>query len=158
MNISRPEEALRVRQVRKYLSLPNNGRNDIKRTEDVTSTKVTSPNTTLTAFTQLLTWRFDAERAIISLVDSDHQYFLAESTPGLDLDGPQEEWLWAGCSGSTSRGNALCDKTIEALAKSDESFAIFRVEDLKSHPEFCSMPYVEGQPGFRYYCGTPLIR
>lgn len=62
------DEERRLRQVHQYLS-PHNSHNE-KRIE---VNKVDSPDTALTAFTQLVAWRMDAQRAIVSLVDRHHQ-------------------------------------------------------------------------------------
>jgi hypothetical protein len=98
------DEERRLRQVHQYLSL-----RDAQNEKQIEITKVESPDTALTAFTQLVAWRMDAERAIVSLVDRNDQYFIAESTPTLNLRKTGDsDWLWVGCTGSTARGVALC--------------------------------------------------
>jgi hypothetical protein len=44
------------------------------------------PDTVLTAHAQLVTWRLNCQRAMVSLIDRDVQYFVAESTKTLHLD------------------------------------------------------------------------
>ena len=50
------------------------------------ASKGSKPDTVLTAHSQLVTWRLDASRAMISLIDRDVQYFVAESTKTLHID------------------------------------------------------------------------
>lgn len=58
-------------------------------------------DTVLTAHAQLVAWRLNAERAMISLIDEETQYFVAESTKTVHLndaaqyDNP-EDAIWAG--------------------------------------------------------------
>jgi hypothetical protein len=58
-----------------------------------------SPDATLTALAQLATYRLGAGRAMISLVDDNRQYVLAEATPNMSLrpeapgDAPSTLWL-----------------------------------------------------------------
>jgi hypothetical protein len=109
------QEEKRLRQVHQYLSLRDErnlrrfgvGHLD-KGEKRLEVTKIASPDTALTAFTQLVAWRMDAQRAIVSLVDRNDQvlypqtlywvkfilisqkYFMAESTPTLDLQNTSE--------------------------------------------------------------------
>lgn len=62
------DEERRLRQVHQYLSL-----RDAQNEKRIEVTKVESPDTALTAFTQLVAWRMDAQRAIVSLVDRNDQ-------------------------------------------------------------------------------------
>ena len=68
------DEERRLRQVHQYLSL-----RDAKNEKRVEVTKVESPDTALTAFTQLVAWRMDAQRAIVSLVDRNDQVLFAKT-------------------------------------------------------------------------------
>ncbi|KAG0650924.1 Signal transduction histidine-kinase [Hyphodiscus hymeniophilus] len=152
ISISEKNEEMRLRQVHQYLSL-----RDAENEKRIEITKIESPDTALTAFTQLVAWRMDAERAIVSLVDRSDQYFIAESTPTLDLTKTGDsDWLWVGCTGSTSRGVALCAQTIKA-PEPFNGYSIFFVNDLRNNPGYNHLPYVVGHPFFRYYCGTPLV-
>lgn len=76
---ARAKELARLRQVHQYLSLSTNGRNENNGASkeymssnsnaeahtplslDLSCTKRTSPNTALTAFTQLVTYKLDAQ-------------------------------------------------------------------------------------------------
>jgi hypothetical protein len=59
----------------------------------------TSRDSTLTALAQLATFRLGAGRAMISLVDDQRQYILAEATPNMSVqpgtssDTPSTLWL-----------------------------------------------------------------
>ncbi|KAF7895335.1 hypothetical protein EAF00_007149 [Botryotinia globosa] len=121
--------------------------------------KASSPNSTLTALMQLITWRLGASRAMVSVVDDNAQYFLAEATKSLDLSDSSKhdpgDDLWMGCGG-TIRSEALCAYTIEVIPEPNH-YACFSVPDLSADPRFCKLPYVAGGPRFRYYAGTPLI-
>lgn len=59
------------------------------------------PDTVLTAHAQLVAWRLNAERSMITLIDVETQYFVAESTKTLHLDGTSkhdhpDDAIWAG--------------------------------------------------------------
>jgi hypothetical protein len=98
---------------------------------DVSSSKISSLDTALTAFCQLVSWRTGTQRAMIrslilymdllsrvltcrcSVIDSDTQHFIAESTKTLDLldankHSPGDE-LWLGCS-RVSKTGRLCER------------------------------------------------
>jgi GAF domain-containing protein len=162
--VSGVSERRRVHEVRKYYlrspaDAPISGSTVVAAVSGVESTAISSPNTTLTAMVQLIAWRLDMQRAMVSVVDENAQYFLAESTKTLDLtDSSQHEdgdSLWMGCGG-TVREEALCANTIEQNAGLDQ-YACFSVNDLSKDERFCKLPYVAGAPNFRYYAGTPLL-
>jgi hypothetical protein len=80
---------------------------------NISSSKKSSPDTCLTAFAQLVAWRLGAQRAMISLIDAETQYFVAESTRTLDLvdntrHAPGDD-LWIGCS-SVDKAGRLCER------------------------------------------------
>jgi hypothetical protein len=95
----------------------------------ITSSKISSPDTSLTAFCQLVTWRTGAQRAMLrwaelqwqrrttadpdSLIDDATQYFIAESTKTVDLidntkHAPGDD-IWMGCS-TVSKAGRLCER------------------------------------------------
>ncbi|EMR90806.1 putative two-component sensor protein histidine protein kinase (dhkj) protein [Botrytis cinerea BcDW1] len=159
-------ERKRIREVRRYYkrspddppiageSVPAESPETVRSVE-----KASSPNSTLTALMQLITWRLGASRAMVSVVDDNAQYFLAEATKTLDLSDSSKhdpgDDLWMGCGG-TIRSQALCAYTIEVIPEPNH-YACFSVPDLSADPRFCNLPYVAGGPNFRYYAGTPLI-
>ncbi|TAQ89796.1 hypothetical protein B7494_g1906 [Chlorociboria aeruginascens] len=67
------KELRRLRQVHQYSFLRNEPVSGITR-NTVQATKRSTPDTAMTAFTQLLAWRLNAPRALISLVDRKDQY------------------------------------------------------------------------------------
>ncbi|PQE08430.1 hypothetical protein CJF30_00005304 [Rutstroemia sp. NJR-2017a BBW] len=101
---------------------------------EITSSKISSPDTALTSFCQLVSWRLEAQRAMISLIDAGTQYFIAESTKSLDLEDstkhqPGDE-LWLGS---------------------------FIVTDLSKDERFNQLPFVTHAPFLRLYAGVPII-
>ncbi|KAI9880255.1 MAG: hypothetical protein M1830_004600 [Pleopsidium flavum] len=125
----------------------------------VSSSQASSPNTALTAYAQLTALRLNASRAMISVIDHETQYFIAESTKTLNLlDNSKSETegdgLWLGCA-SVSAAGRLCEKTIE-LPVIPNGFQAFVVNDLSQDPRFNQLPFVTGPPFFRYYAGVPL--
>jgi len=78
---------------------------------------------------------FDAPTALISLVDSDRQWFKARV--GLDL-------------AQTPRELAFCDHTIRQSG-------VLLVEDTTTDPRFREHPLVLAAPHIRFYAGAPLV-
>lgn len=91
---------------RPYEGLPQNTGDDRERARELY--KYFSPpkgpepiDTVLTAHAQLAAWRLHAERAMISLIDEETQYFVAESTKTVHLNDAEkyddpEDAIWAG--------------------------------------------------------------
>lgn len=125
---------------------------------NVTSSQSSSPDTALTAFSQLVAWRLGVQRAMISLIDSNTQYFIAESTKTLDLldstkHAPGDD-LWIGCT-SVNKAGRLCEKTID-VPPTLGTYPVFIVSDLSKDTRFSTLPFVSGPPFLRFYAGTPL--
>ena len=84
----------RARELYKYFTPPNG---------TLSTSKTTSPDSQLVALSQLVAYRLDCQRALISLIDRDLQYFVAEATKTVDLvdssryDDPDDA-IWAGVS------------------------------------------------------------
>ncbi|ETN41489.1 uncharacterized protein HMPREF1541_03425 [Cyphellophora europaea CBS 101466] len=141
-------EALRVREARKYRPTQSpSGR----QTRDVA----------LHAMLQLIPWRLSVARALVSLIDKDLQFTIAESTKTSDIEGvrppsdPGDE-LWLGCQGSLSREDTLCQYTM-AVEAPLHGYAVFQVADLMHEPRFQHIPAVCNPPHLRFYAGTPLV-
>jgi PAS domain S-box-containing protein len=77
---------------------------------------------------------FGAPIALISLIDSDRQWFKVHR--GLAVE-------------ATRRDIAFCDHTI----RSDEPLVVL---DARADPRFATNPLVTGAPEIRFYAGTPL--
>ncbi|RKF60728.1 putative two-component sensor protein histidine protein kinase [Erysiphe neolycopersici] len=120
---------------------------DLNISSNVSSSKVSSPDTALTVFCQLTAWRMDSQRAMI------RRYFVAESTRSLDLSNSNVhapgDGLWLGCSSPLS--------TIAAAATKDEGYPHFIVDDLSKDERFNKLPFVTGAPFLKRYIGVPLI-
>ncbi|KUJ21566.1 uncharacterized protein LY89DRAFT_637378 [Mollisia scopiformis] len=133
---------------------------DININSDVTSSKISSPDTALTAFCQLTTWRTGAQRAMLSVIDSDTQYFLAESTKTVDLldnnNYAPGDGIWMGCATVTKPGR-LCERTIAVTPAKPGNYPCFIVDDLSKDERFNTLPFVTGPPFLRFYAGVPLI-
>ncbi|KAK8190037.1 uncharacterized protein BKA78DRAFT_252430, partial [Phyllosticta capitalensis] len=117
------------------------------------------PDKVLTSHAQLTCLRLDTERAVISLIDRDTQYFVAESTQTLDLEDVQEggtlaEHIWAGCQ-SVPKAGRLCEQTIKQSTANGRP-ACYEITDLSQDERFQNLPFVKGEPHFRYYVGVPL--
>lgn len=78
---------------------------------------------------------FDAPMALVSLVDSNRQFFKARA--GLDAV-------------ETGRDVSFC---AHAIAED----APLIILDAAADPRFCDNPFVTGPPFVRFYCGAPII-
>ncbi len=144
-------DSVRARELYKYYKPPPSN--------TVTSSQAESPDTILTSFAQLVAWRLGTQRAMVSLIDRETQYFVAESTKTLNLRDNQRfedpaDALWVGCAAVGKEGR-LCEKTI-ALPPVNNGFPLFEVPDLREDNRFNKLPFVTGPPFLRFYAGTPL--
>ncbi|KAF2816038.1 uncharacterized protein BDZ99DRAFT_127452 [Mytilinidion resinicola] len=146
-----PDDFVRSRELYRYFNPAQNL---------VASQSSTAPDTVLTAYAQLVAWRLNAQRSLVSLIDKEIQYFVAESTKTLSLedstlhDDPDDA-IWAGCINVPKAGR-LCEHTLQTMPTSDGSPACFEVLDLSQDPRFSQLPFVAGPPHFRYYVGVPI--
>ncbi|KAH0267953.1 hypothetical protein KCU91_g9730, partial [Aureobasidium melanogenum] len=108
---------------------------------------------------QLLCWRLGMRRALVSLINRDTQYYVAESTKTMDLhnqneyvdedDGPLS------LNASHPKTGTLCAETIKATAGSNRKPPYFEVCDLAADPKFSQLNIVE-ELKLTYYCGVPI--
>ncbi|KAK7534901.1 uncharacterized protein J3D65DRAFT_427940 [Phyllosticta citribraziliensis] len=148
------DDGSRARELYKYF-LPFNDRSPAARSASTGSV----PDKVLTSFAQLTTLRLDTDRAIISLIDRDTQYFVAESTQTLDLEDAESgttvaDHIWAGCA-SVPKAGRLCENTIRSKSSNGKP-ACYEILDLSQDERFNKLPFVQGPPHFRYYVGVPL--
>ncbi|KAJ5569003.1 CheY-like superfamily [Penicillium hetheringtonii] len=125
-----------------------------------TSTVKSSPNLVLTALTQLVAVKLGVQRAIISLIDRETLYVVAEASRSLHLGNSDSydddgDGLWMGCTRGPVDGT-LCEKTITLHPTPERKYPFFVVDDLRLHPAYCNLPCVARDPFFRFYAGTPL--
>jgi hypothetical protein len=85
-------------------------------------------------YTRLAAALFRVPTVLVSLVDSDRQWF--KSTHGLAAE-------------ETPRDRAFCS---HAILEAE----IFEVTDARVHPDFADNPLVSGPPYVRFYAGMPL--
>lgn len=145
----------RARELYQYFRPPSS--------QEADAIKLPYPDTVLQAHAQLVTWRLDVQRAMVSLIDSDTQYFVAESTKTLNLENVSVadnlmDQVWAGCV-SVPKAGRLCEHTIVQRPRQKGrqwTPAYFEVCDLSLDERFNELPFVTSEPFFRYYCGVPL--
>lgn len=120
----------------------------------------------LTAFAQLAALRLDTRRCMVSLIDSNRQYILAEATRTVSLFTPSaehvEDEVWLG-NAILNRFDAVCHHTFTSryTAKEDngnpyEAECLF-IPDCRLDPRFADRDYVKGEPGVRFYAGVPIV-
>jgi hypothetical protein len=120
-----------------------------------------SPDSTLTALTQLATLRLGVGRAMISLVDDQRQYILAEATPNLSLrpEAPEDasSKLWLG-SVSIPRNCGMCEKVlnIDIQDFTLNHYPSLIIKDIKENVEQIGRAYIK-LTSVRFYAGVPLL-
>ncbi len=78
---------------------------------------------------------FDSPTALVSVVESDHQWFLARV--GIDLEAMPRDY-------------SICSRTIM-------SDAPLILPDAREHKEFSGHPAVAMEPHIRFYAGAPIV-
>ncbi|KEQ70661.1 hypothetical protein M436DRAFT_52873 [Aureobasidium namibiae CBS 147.97] len=124
-----------------------------------------SRDTTLTAFAQLAALRLNVRRAMVSLIDSKHQYVLAEATRTLslvdDTRHAEGDALWLGTT-SLAREDAVCQCafTRQYTVEDENGHAVTSIAavmpDCRLDDDFKDKPYVLSEPGVRFYAGVPI--
>lgn len=130
-----------------------------------------SDDSALTAFAQLGALRLNTSRALISLLDTTHQYVLAESTQSLSSQSDDrhdlDDGLWIG-SVVLPRETGICEVVltcdpIKSAANSQEDIShnatneeLVIIPDLRDDSRFCTRRYVTDGPRMRFYAGAPL--
>jgi signal transduction histidine kinase len=126
------------------------------------NTQQSFSDTALTAFAQLIALRLVSQRAIVSLIDHENEYFLAESTSTLSLiddEGPAQN-AWLSISGArVPRAASLCEQTLRLVPNQDTTAEMtpwFLVPDLTLDEKMSQLDCVKGPPYLRFYCGVAL--
>ena len=94
------------------------------------------------------------------MVGRRKQYFIAEATKSLNLADTSKserdgDGLWVGCD-VVDKSGRLCEHTLVAATDKTARYPTFVVTDLRRDSRFNELPFVKGEPFFRYYAGTPL--
>ncbi|MCJ1393340.1 hypothetical protein MMC18_006213 [Xylographa bjoerkii] len=128
--------------------------------QTLAANQASSPDTTLTAFAQLVAIRLDVKSVLINVITKDTQYTLSEGTRTLNLAdtrraGSEDDALWIGC-GSLAKNEALCENTVALTGVPGGTNPFFTVPDLSKDKRFENLFYVKGKPHWRFYSGCPL--
>lgn len=127
-------------------------------------TAVSSRETALTAYAQLVALRLDVKRAFISLFDASHQYIIAEATRTLSLQRDETHSL----SDAMWFGVAVLDRqldfnrmTLQAHKRSAHEGGpprrYFEIPDLLNDSQYAGHRFVAQEPYARSYAGVPLL-
>jgi GAF domain len=106
---------------------------------------------------------------MISVVDQNYQYIIAEGTKTLSLQNgtviDQDDQLWFGLR-TIQRSVGICARALGQFTQvesqdgstSDTLFAPmqFIIPDLSKDPRFENQPFVSGTPYLRFYAGVPI--
>ncbi|KAJ5473035.1 hypothetical protein N7530_007036 [Penicillium desertorum] len=118
-------------------------------------------NSAMTSFAQLAALRLNAERVFIAVLDRDQQHIIAEATKSVNLNDPSihddDDNVWLGAS-DTRKAWSVC-KDIVALPPNDRKNADYRfliVNDMTENERYKHLSFVEKDPNFRFFAGTPL--
>jgi len=143
-------------------SLEQDFTNHVSHKADNFTTQQSFSDTALTAFTQLIALRLASQRAIVSLIDHENEYFLAESTSTLSLiddEGPAQN-AWLSISGArVPREKSLCEQTLRLVPNQDTTAEMtpwYLVPDLRLDEKMSKLDCVKGHPYLRFYCGVAL--
>ncbi|CAG8908343.1 unnamed protein product [Penicillium egyptiacum] len=131
------------------------------KTSYVQGSSPSSPNTTLTSFAQLAALRLSAQRAFITVLNTDSQFILAEATRNSNLKSSKSsagegDTLFAGTSTLPDAWN-ICQETVAIISDSEDGlYSFLVVNDLQQEERFRGLPFVTQGPHSRFYAGTPL--
>ncbi|CAI7587000.1 unnamed protein product [Penicillium pancosmium] len=135
---------------------------EVPGTTSIDDSPLYSPNTTLTSLAQLAALRLNAQRAIITILNRDSQFVLAEATRTTNLGsstlfGDKGDNLFAGTSTLSSTWN-ICQETVNLRSdeQHDGTYPFLIINDLEREERFRKLPFVQGEPHSRFYAGTPL--
>ncbi|KAF2867863.1 hypothetical protein BDV95DRAFT_501510 [Massariosphaeria phaeospora] len=115
----------------------------------------------LAAFAQLATIRLKVGHALISLIDDERQYILAEATPNIALHpaSPQltTDGLWLGHA-SVPRSWGLCERVLTIDPGTIAAYADAAVvcTDLAQTEQYANRIYVKDGPRLRFHAGVAL--
>ena len=120
----------------------------------------------LTAFAQLATLRLNVRRAMVSLIDTKHQYILTEATRTVSLISEarheEDDGLWLGNT-VLNREDAVCHNCFTNTYTTKDrnglpvSIRGFVVPDCREDDRLNHLSNVQAEPGVRFYAGIPIV-
>lgn len=119
-----------------------------------------NPNRTLSSFAQLAALRLGVQRVLISVSDRDSQHILANSTASPIDSGQTDGWsglstsnhIWSICK----HGPVKATVALPPSTRNPPQYRFLVIDDMSKDDRYASLPFVQGEPGFRFYAGTPL--
>lgn len=115
-----------------------------------------SPDSILSALCQLTAIRLGAQRAMISLIDGQRQYILAEASFGLSLRPdrlpPENGALWLG-NVSIPRRWGLCEHVLDL----DNDDTVLVISDLTQSDNIAVQNNIQSAPRMRFYASAALL-
>ena len=121
-----------------------------------------SIDSALTAFAQLGAVRLGAARSLISLVDDNYQYILAEATPTSSFRSnshQRPDSLWLGRS-VIPKKRGLCGSVLRSQIDNpgleEPGNSVVVINDLTQDQEFGAIRFTVNQPHSKFYAGVPL--
>ncbi|KAJ5326750.1 uncharacterized protein N7506_009852 [Penicillium brevicompactum] len=118
-------------------------------------------NATLNSFAQLIALQLNMDRVFISVSDRDSQFIIAQaakSKKSNSKSGSLSEGFYDGCPTLDVNLWKPCQDTI-ALSQSNkeqEEYNFIVSRDMTQDAQYKDLPFVKGDPNFRFYAGTPL--
>ncbi|KAL4805595.1 hypothetical protein BDV18DRAFT_161244 [Aspergillus unguis] len=119
-------------------------------------------NETLTSFAELAALRLNVERVLISVSDRSSQFIIAQSSnsvaSGKKQYEKQEDGTWNGCHTLSTASWKMCRNTVNLPPSNRErgEYHFLEINDLAKDDRYKNLSFVKGDPGFRFYAGTPL--
>ncbi|KAK4971929.1 hypothetical protein LTR66_011362 [Elasticomyces elasticus] len=124
-----------------------------------------SADKALTAFAQLAALRLGVKRGIVSLIDANKQYVLAEATKTVSLASEQrhqaDDELWLGNT-IIARKDSISVYTFDSTYTANDTDGntctaeALVIDDCRLDERFRDRDYVKAEPGVRFYAGVPI--
>ncbi|KAF3389154.1 Histidine kinase 4 [Penicillium rolfsii] len=118
-------------------------------------------NETLNSFAQLAAFRLNVDRVFISVSDRDSQFIIAQAARNKEGNNANDSIGHAvntGCYTLDVSAWNMCKDTLSLhqsnRARGEYNFLVSN--DLSQDERYKDLPFVAGEPGFRFYAGTPL--
>jgi signal transduction histidine kinase/CheY-like chemotaxis protein len=115
----------------------------------------------MSPYCQLVALRCNARKAMLSFIDRDTMYILAEAyrdASQLSISSTfefREDPILSSCISMPSK-DRVCEMTIRLPPSTQAAqAAIYQVPDMRAS-RFSSVPVVSGPPYYRFYAGTPI--